>query len=182
MQNADADSGRPRISLASAFGGAYVHDARCDAPMLHPGLHLVWRNFLNERTKSNASPFDSPSLYLPVVSAHFTASAASFRFRLGRNYLIRISVADRLSQRPWETRRRPFQCFPRARRETSDERGGYRAGSGTEQAGVRGVRRARLVGHFFSRQAGDLGTPTFSNLEGRVRRSTFGSLLLRQTS
>ena len=135
-------------------------------------IRPVWRHFLNREETVKRRTFDSSLYRSPNISPR-----ASFRFRLGRN-LIRITVADRLSQ-PRETRR-PFQCFPRARRETSDERGGYRA-LGRPLVCAEYAARTR-EGISFRGEAGDRhprGTPTFSNLEGRVRRST---ALLRQTS
>ena len=76
-----------------------MHDARCDVPMLHPPPSCLARFFEREDGQTNARTFDS-SLYRS--SPPISPQRASFRFRLGRKFEIRITVADRLSQ-PRET-------------------------------------------------------------------------------
>jgi hypothetical protein len=149
-------------------------------------LHLKRksRSRLSKKNPPCLAPFFEPRgdgqtphvrLVALPVSEHFTARVLSFspRSKFDSDYGCRQTESAAGDQAT-------FPVFPA--RAQGDLRRARRVPSARSTAGVRGVRRAYTRGHFFSRQAGDLtqrGTPTFSNLEGRVRRST---ALLRQTS
>ena len=143
-------------------------------------IRPVWRHFLNREETVKRRTFDSSLYRSPNISPR-----ASFRFRLGRN-LIRISVADRLSQPSLGDQATTFPVFPaRAGRPPTSEAGTERSGDRWCARSTPRVQHAREGISFRGKQPPSLTQrgETFRRFRiwkgAFVRRST---ALLRQTS